>query len=97
LGAVFSSDNRTFTWTPNFTQAGSYPDVRFEVTDGFLTDSENITITVIDIRGDKVRLGIEAPIDKSVHRLEVYQEIQKQEAVRQECLQREKNFIEKNK
>lgn len=31
-----------------------------------------IVITVVDIRGDKVRLGIEAPPDVPVHRQEVY-------------------------
>ena len=30
---------------------------------------ENIVVTVIDIRGDKIRLGIEAPRHVSVHRL----------------------------
>ena len=34
--------------------------------------ADNITIMVIDIRGDKVRLGIEAPREVSVHREEVY-------------------------
>lgn len=38
---------------------------------------ENITITIVDIRGDKVRLGIEAPKDMPVHREEVYQQIKK--------------------
>ena len=38
---------------------------------------ENITLMVIDIRGDKVRLGIEAPKDIPVHRQEVYDAIQK--------------------
>jgi len=38
--------------------------------------NENITITVIEIRGDKVRLGIEAPKEVSVHRREVYDAIQ---------------------
>jgi carbon storage regulator len=32
---------------------------------------DNIVITVVDVRGDKVRLGIEAPIDVPVHRQEV--------------------------
>lgn len=34
---------------------------------------ENIVITVVDIRGDKVRLGIQAPKDVSIHRSEVYE------------------------
>lgn len=37
---------------------------------------DNIVITVIDIRGDKVRLGINAPKEIPVHRQEVYQAIQ---------------------
>lgn len=37
--------------------------------------SDNIRITVVDIRGDKVRLGIEAPKDVPVHRQEVYEAI----------------------
>ncbi|MEX0650037.1 MAG: carbon storage regulator CsrA [Candidatus Andersenbacteria bacterium] len=35
----------------------------------------NIVITVVDIRGDKVRLGIEAPKEVPVHRQEVYEAI----------------------
>ena len=37
--------------------------------------NDNITVTIIEIRGDKVRLGIEAPKDVSVHRREVYEAI----------------------
>ncbi len=37
--------------------------------------NENIVITVIEIRGDKIRLGIDAPKDVSVHRREVYEAI----------------------
>ncbi|MFO0954769.1 MAG: carbon storage regulator CsrA [Isosphaeraceae bacterium] len=36
---------------------------------------DHITVTVIEIRGDKVRLGIEAPKDVTVHRREVYEAI----------------------
>jgi len=36
---------------------------------------ENIVVTVVDIRGDKIRLGIEAPKHVSVHRREVYERI----------------------
>lgn len=38
---------------------------------------DNIRITVVDIRGDKVRLGIIAPKEVSVHREEVYESIQR--------------------
>ncbi len=36
----------------------------------------NIVITVVDVRGDKVRLGIEAPREVSIHRSEVHDAIQ---------------------
>ncbi|MHA2066129.1 MAG: putative Ig domain-containing protein, partial [Candidatus Thorarchaeota archaeon] len=45
-GAGFNAGSRTFSWTPSTGQAGTYSNVRFEVTDGSLTDLENITITV---------------------------------------------------
>lgn len=38
---------------------------------------DNIKIIIVDIRGDKVRLGIEAPSDVPVHRQEVYEAIQR--------------------
>lgn len=37
--------------------------------------NSDIVITVVEIRGDKVRLGIEAPKDVPVHRQEVYEAI----------------------
>ena len=40
--------------------------------------NNDITVTVVEIRGDKVRLGIEAPKDVTVHRREVYEAIQSQ-------------------
>jgi len=39
---------------------------------------DNIIITVVDIRGDKVRLGIEAPSEVPVHRKEVYEAIKRE-------------------
>jgi carbon storage regulator len=38
---------------------------------------DDIFVTVIEIRGDKVRLGIEAPSDVDVHREEIYDAIQR--------------------
>jgi carbon storage regulator len=40
--------------------------------------NDNIVITVVDIRGDKVRLGIEAPVEMSVHRQEIYEALQRE-------------------
>lgn len=40
---------------------------------------DNVRIAVVEIIGNKVRLGIEAPTDLSVHRREVYEAIQKQQ------------------
>ena len=39
---------------------------------------DNIVITIVDIRGDKVRLGINAPREISVHRKEVYDAIRRE-------------------
>ncbi|MDR2439592.1 MAG: carbon storage regulator CsrA [Planctomycetaceae bacterium] len=38
--------------------------------------NDNITVVVVEIHGDKVRLGIEAPKDIIIHRKEVYDAIQ---------------------
>ena len=48
-GAVFVPANRTFLWTPDFTQSGNYPDIHFEVSDGSVKDIENVTITVNNV------------------------------------------------
>ena len=37
--------------------------------------NNDITIVVVEIRGDKVRLGVEAPKEVPVHRREVYDAI----------------------
>ncbi len=40
---------------------------------------ENIRVMVIEIRGDKVRLGVAAPRDVPVHRHEVYDAIKREQ------------------
>ena len=42
--------------------------------------NDDITIVVVEIRGDKVRLGVEAPKEVPVHRSEVYQAIHRNDA-----------------
>ncbi|MHB8899731.1 MAG: carbon storage regulator CsrA [Thermoguttaceae bacterium] len=39
---------------------------------------ENIVVTIVDIRGDKVRLGIDAPSEIPVHRREIHEAIQRE-------------------
>ncbi len=42
--------------------------------------SDDVKITIVDVRGDKVRLGITAPIEIPVHRREVYDAIQREKS-----------------
>lgn len=43
--------------------------------------NDDITIVVVEIRGDKVRLGVEAPKEVPVHRREVFDAIRRNEAM----------------
>jgi carbon storage regulator len=38
---------------------------------------DDIIVTVVDIRGDKVRIGVHSPTEVPVHRLEVYEAIRR--------------------
>jgi predicted RNA-binding protein with TRAM domain len=57
LGASFV--NQFFSWKPSYCQAGSYPGVHFEVSDGFLTAFEDITIMVNDFQGGVIQATID--------------------------------------
>lgn len=46
---------------------------------------DDVEITIVDVRGDKVRLGISAPKNITVHRKEVYEAIQREKAARKEA------------
>lgn len=39
---------------------------------------DDVKITIVDVKGDQVKLGITAPREIAVHREEVYREIQKE-------------------
>ena len=43
--------------------------------------NENIVVTVVEVRGDRVRLGIQAPRDVPIHRSEILAAIQQEQAV----------------
>ena len=45
--------------------------------------NDDVTIVIVEIRGDKVRLGIEAPKEVSVHRKEVFDAIKRYESTNQ--------------
>ena len=49
---------------------------------GRIVINDDITIVVIEIQGNKVRLGVEAPQEVSVHRQEVYEAIKKEQSSR---------------
>jgi len=65
VGATFNSTNRTFSWTPGLGQAGVYAGVHFQVSDGQVTDYEDITITVTVI--DEVAPVLNAIGDKGIN------------------------------
>ena len=46
---------------------------------------DNVEIIIVDVRGDKVRLGITAPKDIPVHRREIYDAIQREKAEKKEA------------
>ena len=45
---------------------------------------DDIEITIVDVRGDKVRLGINAPRTISVHRKEIYEAIQREKEAKKQ-------------
>jgi carbon storage regulator len=58
---------------------------------------DKVVITIVDIRGDKVRLGIDAPQDVPVHRQEVYEAIKREGRLSEPGRAREHQTSEREK
>lgn len=41
---------------------------------------DDVVVTIVDVRGDRIRLGVEAPPNIPVHRHEIYEAIQRENA-----------------
>jgi carbon storage regulator len=61
--------------TPPLPEGGTSMIIVTRRKDQALVIGDNIVVTIVDIRGDKVRLGIEHPPEVPVHRQEVYEAI----------------------
>ncbi len=60
-----------------------------------LVINNNIEITILDIRGDQIKIGISAPKDDPIYRKEVYLQIQKENeaAISVDSLDMLKDFL----
>ena len=52
-----------------------------------------IVVTVIEVRGDQVRIGIDAPREVQVHREEVYRQLEAENAAAADSSERAKRLV----
>jgi len=50
---------------------------------------DDVEIIIVDVRGDKVRLGITAPKEIPVHRREIYDAIQREKSQKKEAQEKQ--------
>ena len=57
--------------------------------------NNNVEVTILEVKGDQVKIGISAPREVSIYRKEVYLQIQEanKEAVNVEGMEALKNFL----
>ena len=58
-----------------------------------LTIGDNVTVTVLGVKGNQVRIGINAPKDVAVHREEVFEKIKQEQALQQQADEPESNKL----
>jgi carbon storage regulator len=91
LGAVFEAGSERITASEqlffcfvNYNEASRQKELKMLVLsrqkDESIMIGDDVEVTIVDVRGDKVRLGITAPKSIPVHRMEVYEAIQREKS-----------------